>query len=67
MMVLDQMAVSLDGYSTFSVSLDLESAHISNIFAIFGDEESPMSFPPAFQTDGPWGSNVGPVCIVSPL
>eukprot|EP01043_Picozoa_sp_COSAG02_P065997 COSAG02_NODE_10132_length_2013_cov_41.850052_3_plen_77_part_01 len=62
MVVLDQLSVSKDGYSTFMVSLDLDSSKISNVYAIFGDEGAEMTFPAAFQLDDPWGSNVGPVC-----
>ena len=63
MLVVDQMSTSKDKYSTYMVSVDLDSTNVANIFAIFGDEQSVMSFPPAFQVDNPWGSNVGPVCI----
>jgi hypothetical protein len=62
-LVVNQMEVSQDGYSTFIVTLDLDSPSVSNVFAIFGDEEVPMSFPPSLQLDAPWGSNVGPVRV----
>ena len=61
MLVLDQMGSSKEGYTTYLLSLDVDSSQISNIFAVFGDEQSPISLPPAFQMDDPWGSNVGPV------
>eukprot|EP01043_Picozoa_sp_COSAG02_P022795 COSAG02_NODE_1195_length_13940_cov_15.482407_8_plen_287_part_00 len=65
MLIVHQLEVSKDGYSTFMVSLDIDSSKISDVYAIFGDEGSEMTFPAAFQLDAPWGSNVGPVCNCS--
>jgi hypothetical protein len=60
-LVLDQLQVSQEGYSTYTLSLDVDQTKIANVYAMYGSVDSPLIFPPAFQMDDPWGSNVGPV------
>ena len=54
----------IDGYITYQISLIVKDSHIKNIYAIFGSDNSGnsmMNIPPAYQTDGIFGSNIGGV------
>ena len=45
------------GMTTYKLALKLGS-DAGNVYTIFGDENRPMSFPPAFQIPTPFGVNV---------
>eukprot|EP01052_Picozoa_sp_SAG31_P045212 SAG31_NODE_8170_length_1504_cov_1.723843_1_plen_345_part_01 len=49
---------TVPGYNTYRIVLSLGS-EVSNVYAMFGDSGRPMSFPPAYQTDPPFGTDVG--------
>ena len=50
----------IKGHTTYQLSVVLQSNHnLKNIYAIFGDYSNIMYFPPAYQIDGPFNSNIG--------
>lgn len=54
----------IDGYTTYQLSLIIKNPNVLNMYAIFGSLEernSAMSIPPAYQTSGIFGSNIGGV------
>ena len=53
----------IDGFTTYQLSLIINNPNVLNIYAIFGSREhnSVMSIPPAYQTSGIFGSNIGGV------
>ena len=52
----------MDGvsYTTYTVSLTLGGS-AANVYTIYGDEDTAMSFPPVYQAAAPFGANVGGV------
>ena len=59
----------IDGYTTYQLSLIVKNDNINNIYAIFGSSEPgdhPMIFPPAYQTEGVFGSNIGGINPIYP-
>ena len=54
-------AVTVPGHVTYQIILTLAGT-AENVYAIYGDDR-PLVFPPAFQIDPPFGSNLG---IVAP-
>ena len=54
----------IDGFTTYQLSLIIKNPNVLNMYAIFGSLEernSAMSIPPAYQTSGIFGSNIGGV------
>ena len=53
----------IEGHTTYQLSLVVQpDKYIKNIYAIFGDTYNHiMYFPPAYQIDGPFDSNIGGV------
>jgi len=53
----------INGFTTYQLSLIINNPNVLNMYAIFGSREhSPaMSIPPAYQTSGIFGSNIGGV------
>ena len=58
--VTEQIIVGENGYSTYRL-IALLSSGATNVFAIFGSAVSPISIPAAYQTDAPFGANIGGV------
>ena len=48
------------GYTTYNLTLQL-GAGVKNIYAIYGDAENAMTFPPAYQTPSAAGTDIGGV------
>jgi hypothetical protein len=52
----------ISGYTTYQLSLVITNPLVQNIYAIYGNEqpiEQPMSFPPAYQGQNIYNSNLG--------
>lgn len=56
----EQLSVSKPGYTTYQLTVILAPGS-RNVYAVFGKDNSPMSFPPAFQVPAPFGANIGGV------
>lgn len=56
-----QTALSIAGYTTYRVSIEFQSAHVRDVYALFGENANPLVIPPAYQVAAPFGSDVGPV------
>jgi hypothetical protein len=48
-----------DAHATYQFIASLDSATASNVYTIFGTNESPMSWPAAYQCATPFGANTG--------
>ena len=55
----------IEGYTTYQLSLIINNPNVQNIYAIFGSHNPrshySMNIPPAYQTSGIYGSNIGGV------
>jgi hypothetical protein len=50
------------GYITYALGLrGLPGADVGTIYTIYGDSHTPMTMPPAFQADAPFGCDIGGV------
>ena len=56
--VVTVVAGAPTGWDTYQLSLSLD-ASMANVYAIYGTETNPMSFPPAYQCTAPFGQNIG--------
>ena len=55
-----QMASSLEGFATYRLVVSLQG-DASSVYAIMGTTTAPLELPPAYQTAGPAGANIGGV------
>ena len=54
------LATSMDAaHDTYQLVARLDMAASNNVYTIFGTNESPMDWPPAYQCASPFGGNVG--------
>lgn len=52
----------IEGYTTYELALDLATrSDAENVYAVYGSEDSPLTLPPAFQVEIPFGSVFGGV------
>ena len=58
-----QSSSSKDGYDTYIVAVEFDPDMMLDVYALYGEEGDPLIFPPAFQVDPPFGSDVGPVSL----
>ena len=50
----------IDGYTTYQLSLIIQdNKNVDNIFAIYGDQDTEMFIPEAYQIDGPFDTDLG--------
>jgi hypothetical protein len=47
------------GYTTYELAIRAGSPETQNVYTIFGDRDHPIRMPAAFQTEPPFGSNIG--------
>jgi hypothetical protein len=59
--VVEHKSASVDkAHATYTLAIRLKAA-AKNVYTIFGDRNTPMILPPAFQMKSPFGANVGGV------
>jgi len=49
------------GYTTYRMSATLANPDMTNLYALYGNADSPLTAPPAFHVAAPFGSDVGGV------
>ena len=58
--VINKMEDSLHGKDTYQLGVNL-TGNAKNVYALYGDEENSMNFPPAYHHDPPFTANTGGV------
>merc|ERR1711871_1141371 len=56
-----QLATSQTGHVTFQLSVILDKKRAKNLYTIFGENDKPMTIPPAYQIPPPFGAHLGGV------
>ena len=58
--VAEQLASSVQGYSTYRISIEFAADHVRDVYALYGETGRPLIVPPARQVRPPFGTDVGP-------
>ena len=58
--LVKKKVTSKDGYDTYRIYLNLSDTS-QNVYTLFGRPNTPLSLPPAFHVDPPFGVNIGGV------